>query len=100
MVGRDIGTVVLPEADLKVYLDATVEERARRRWRELQLRDSSADYDEVLAAMKRRDSIDSARLLAPLRPAEDACVLDTTELDIEQVLAQVKAWVCEIEGEE
>jgi cytidylate kinase len=100
MVGRDIGTVVLPEADLKVYLDATVEERARRRWRELQLRDPSADYDEVLVAMKRRDNIDSARLLAPLRPAEDACVLDTTELDIEQVLAQVKAWVCEIEGEE
>jgi cytidylate kinase len=100
MVGRDIGTVVLPEADLKVYLDATVEERARRRWREQQLRDPSADYDEVLAAMKRRDSIDSARQLAPLHPAEDACVLDTTELDIEQVLAQVKVWVCEGEGGE
>jgi cytidylate kinase len=98
MVGRDIGTVVLPEADLKIYLDATVEERARRRWRELQLRDSSASYDEVLAAMKRRDSIDSERQLAPLRPAGDARILNTTALGIEQVLAQVKAWVCEAEG--
>jgi len=98
MVGRDIGTVVLPEADLKIYLDATVEERARRRWRELRSRDPSASYDEVLAAMKRRDSIDSERQLAPLRPAGDARILNTTALGIEQVLAQVNAWVCEAEG--
>lgn len=96
MVGRDIGTVVLPEADLKVYLDATVEERARRRWQESQLRGSSSDYDTVLAAMKRRDGIDSTRQWAPLRPAEDAHILDTTGLSIEQVLNQVKAWVCEV----
>jgi cytidylate kinase len=97
MVGRDIGTVVLPEADLKIYLDATVQERACRRWRELRARDPLTDYDEVLAAMKRRDGIDSTRSLAPLRPAEDAHVLDTTTLDIEQVLAQVEAWVREKE---
>lgn len=95
MVGRDIGTVVLPEADLKIYLDATVEERARRRWQELQLRNPPLDYDTVLAAMKRRDGIDSTRQWAPLRPAKDAHVLDTTGLGIERVLAQVKAWVCE-----
>lgn len=98
MAGRDIGTVVLPEADLKIYLDATVEERARRRWQELQLRDPLADYAVVLAAMKRRDSIDSSRALAPLCPADDARVLDTTALGIEEVLACVKAWVCEAEG--
>lgn len=97
MVGRDIGTVVLPEADLKIYLDATVQERACRRWRELRARDPLADYDEVLTAMRRRDGIDSTRSLAPLRPAEDAHVLDTTTLDIEQVLAQVEAWVREKE---
>jgi cytidylate kinase len=97
MVGRDIGTVVLPEADLKIYLDATVQERACRRWRELRARDPLADCDEVLAAMKRRDGIDSTRSLAPLRPAKDAHVLDTTTLDIEQVLAQVEAWVREKE---
>ena len=99
MVGRDIGTVVLPEADLKIYLDAAVEERACRRWREVQTRDPSTDCDVVLAAMQRRDRIDSSRSLAPLRPAEDAWVLDTTRLNIEQVLAQVKVWVYEaVEG--
>jgi cytidylate kinase len=97
MVGRDIGTVVLPEASLKIYLDATVEERAGRRWRELRARNSSAGYDEVLAAMKRRDAIDSSRSLAPLRPAGDARVLDTTGLGIDTVLALVEAWVCEAE---
>jgi cytidylate kinase len=100
MVGRDIGTVVLPEADLKVYLNATVEERARRRWRELQARNPAADYDQVLAAMKRRDGIDSTRALAPLCPAEDAHILDTTNLGLEQVLAQVEVWVREAGEEE
>jgi len=95
MVGRDIGTVVLPEADLKIYLDATVDERARRRWKELRLRDSSTGLDEVLAAMERRDEIDSSRALAPLRPAEDAHLLDTTGLSVEQVLDRIEAWVRE-----
>ena len=100
MVGRDIGTVVLPdEADIKIYLDASVEERARRRWQESKARNSlSSDYDQVLAAMKRRDAIDSSRTLAPLRPAADAHILDTTALNIEQVLAQIESWIRAEEG--
>lgn len=90
MVGRDIGTVVLPEADLKIYLDATVEERARRRYREILERGEEADYEEVLASMRWRDKIDSEREAAPLRPADDAIIIDTTELSIAEVLARVE----------
>jgi cytidylate kinase len=90
MVGRDIGTVVLPDADLKLYLDAGVEERARRRWLEVQAWGQEADYEAVLAAMRRRDGIDSGRAIAPLRVAEDAFVVDTTELGVEEVLAEVE----------
>jgi cytidylate kinase len=86
MVGRDIGTVVLPDADLKLYLDADVEERARRRWREVQARGQEADFEPVLASMRRRDEIDSHRDVSPLRVAEGARILDTTDLDIEEVL--------------
>jgi cytidylate kinase len=86
MVGRDIGTVVLPDADLKLYLDADVEERARRRWREVQARGQEADFEPVLVSMRRRDEIDSHRDISPLRVAEDARILDTTGLDIEEVL--------------
>ena len=89
MVGRDIGTVVLSDADLKIYLDATVEERARRRHREIVARGEPATYDAVLASMQRRDQIDSNRALAPLRPAEDAVVIDTTLLSTDQVLERV-----------
>ncbi len=97
MVGRDIGTVVLPDADLKIYLDASVEERARRRWREMRERGEDADYDAVLAAMRRRDEIDSNRHVSPLRPAEDAVVIDTTGLGIEEVLARVERLIEERE---
>jgi cytidylate kinase len=97
MVGRDIGTVVLPEADLKVYLDATVEERARRRWLEIQARGEKADYQVVLVSMRRRDGIDSNRRVSPLRPAEDAVVVDTTGLSIEEVLARVERLIEERE---
>jgi len=90
MMGRDIGTVVLPDADLKIYLEATVEERARRRHREILERGEEADYKEVLAAMRRRDKIDSEREAAPLRPADDAIIIDTTKLNIAQVLAKVE----------
>ena len=90
MVGRDIGTVVLPEADLKLYLDASVEERARRRWREEQVRAEKTDYRPVLASMRRRDQIDTHRKVSPLRVAEDAVVLDTTGLSIEDVLGEAK----------
>jgi cytidylate kinase len=93
MVGRDIGTVVLPEADLKIYLDATVEERAGRRYREDVARGEPAEFDSVLASVRRRDEIDSGRVLAPLRAAADAVVIDTTELGVEQVLEQVLALV-------
>lgn len=93
MVGRDIGTVVLPEADLKIYLDATVEERACRRYREILKRGEEADYQEVLVSMRRRDKIDSGREAAPLRPADDAITIDTTELSIDEVLAKVEELV-------
>jgi cytidylate kinase len=86
MVGRDIGTVVLPEAPLKLYLDATVEERARRRYLENVHRQQQCDYEDILRDMRRRDKIDSTRQAAPLRPADDAVVIDTTGLEIEQVM--------------
>jgi len=93
MVGRDIGTVVLAEANLKIYLDAIVEERARRRYREILERGEEADYEKVLAAMRQRDKIDSEREAAPLRPAGDAIIIDTTELSIAEVLARVEELV-------
>lgn len=90
MVGRDIGTVVLPEAELKLYLDASVEERARRRYLELIQRGEPAVYDDILKAMRNRDKIDSTRQVAPLRPAEDAVILVSDNLDADQVLEEVK----------
>lgn len=93
MVGRDIGTVVLPEADLKLYLDASVEERARRRWREVQARGEEADYGPVLTSMRRRDQIDSHRAVSPLRVADDAVVVDTTDKTVEEVLAVARRLV-------
>jgi CMP/dCMP kinase len=89
MVGRDIGTVVLPEADLKVFLDASIEERARRRTREMESRGISANYDEVLSAMQRRDRIDSGRAVAPLAMAPDAVYLDTEGLAVDTVMQKV-----------
>jgi cytidylate kinase len=93
MVGRDIGTVVLPEADLKIYLDASAEERARRRYMELRQRGENADYDKILTAMRERDRIDSTRQVAPLRPAPDAIILNSTDLDADQVILKVKEWM-------
>jgi cytidylate kinase len=89
MVGRDIGTVVLPNADLKIYLDATVEERAWRRYQEVMDREEPVEYDAILVSMRRRDEIDSRRTHAPLQVAEDAIVVDTTGLSVQQVLARV-----------
>jgi CMP/dCMP kinase len=89
MVGRDIGTVVFPEAELKIYLDASVEERARRRYEEVISRGNRADYDEILSAMRRRDQIDSTRAVAPLKPAVDARRVNTDGLNITQVLNKV-----------
>ncbi len=93
MVGRDIGTVVLPEADLKIYLDASAEVRAQRRFLEVMERGEDANFNEILACMRDRDRIDSTRELAPLKPADDAILLDTTDLSIEEVLSRVLAWV-------
>lgn len=98
MVGRDIGTVVLPDADLKIYLDASAEERARRRYLEIRDRGQPAEYEEILEAMRRRDKIDSEREAAPLRPANDAIVVDTEGLSIEQVLARVEELVRRLQG--
>lgn len=91
MVGRDIGTVVLPEADVKIYLDASPEERARRRYREILGRGEQADYEEILAGVRRRDEIDSTRAVAPLRPAEDAVILDSDHLTADEVFARAEA---------
>lgn len=85
MVGRDIGTVVLPDADLKIYLDASIEERARRRHREFEALGRDASHDAVLEDIRRRDQIDSERAISPLRPADDARIIDTDGMTVEQV---------------
>ncbi len=90
MVGRDIGTVVLPEADLKIYLDASAEERARRRYDEIRARGEQADYEEVLSKVRERDRIDSTRAVAPLRPAADAVILDSDRLSADEVFVRVR----------
>ncbi|MFN7034895.1 MAG: (d)CMP kinase [Bellilinea sp.] len=89
MVGRDIGTVVMPDADLKIYLDASLEERAKRRYLELVQRGETVKFEEVLASLKRRDRIDTSREIAPLKPAEDAVILNTDGLSVEEVLKKV-----------
>jgi CMP/dCMP kinase len=90
MVGRDVGTVVLPEADLKIYLNATLDERARRRFTELDSRGGSQTIEEVRAGLARRDEIDSGRDLSPLRPAEGAVILDTTGVTPEEILRMLE----------
>jgi cytidylate kinase len=90
MAGRDIGTVVLPDADLKVYLDASIEERARRRFAELSAMGLEVTEEAVAADLARRDSIDSQRAVSPLQPAEDAVIVDTDGLTLEQVVEKVR----------
>ncbi len=91
MVGRDIGTVVLPAADLKIYLDASAEERARRRYDEIIARGESADYDEILAKVIQRDRINSTRDVAPLKAADDAIILDSDNLNADEVFEKTLA---------
>ena len=86
MDGRDIGTVVLPDADLKIFLTASSEARARRRWKELQEKGMDEPYEKVLAEIVERDRQDTTRAAAPLRQAEDAVAVDTTEYDLEESL--------------
>lgn len=89
MVGRDIGTVVLPNAKLKVFLRASVEVRARRRYLELKSKGEAPDYRQVAEDLMRRDKIDSERADSPLRPAEDAFQLDTDHMGVEQVVEKI-----------
>ena len=89
MDGRDIGTVVLPNADLKIFLTATVEERARRRHNENLSLGIKSDINLLIQEIERRDRIDSTRSYNPLRQAEDAVYLDTTNLDINQVTEKI-----------
>lgn len=98
MVGRDIGTVVLPDADLKIYLDASVEARARRRWNDYQANGQHESYEEVLASMRARDELDSQRAVAPLRPADDAVVIDTTQTEADDVLRMALDLIASREG--
>ncbi|HET8750685.1 MAG TPA: (d)CMP kinase [Sphingomicrobium sp.] len=86
--GRDIGTVIAPEAEVKLYVTASPEVRARRRMKELEGRGMTAGYDDVLADIHARDDRDSTRAAAPLKPAPDAIVLDTSELDIAEAIAE------------
>ena len=91
MVGRDIGTVVLPEAGLKIYLDASAEERARRRYTEIIKRGGEADYDQILAGVRMRDEIDSNRAFSPLRAAGDAIIIDSDRLNADEVFVKAAA---------
>jgi cytidylate kinase len=89
MVGRDIGTVVLPDADLKIYLDASAEERAKRRFEEMTARGANVDYEDILAKVLERDRLDTTRDVAPLKAADDAVVIDSNKLDVDEVLEKV-----------
>jgi cytidylate kinase len=93
MVGRDIGTVVLPDADLKVFMSASPEERARRRWREMQQNSRDVEYLQVLQEIKGRDYIDSHRPASPLTPAQDARLVDTEGLTEDQVVELILGMV-------
>jgi CMP/dCMP kinase len=93
LAGRDIGTVVRPDASHKIFVTATVEERARRRCRELQALGVPIIYDEVLANLQERDARDRLRAVAPLAPASDAFVIDTTEQDIDTAFEIARAYV-------
>ena len=90
MDGRDIGTVVLPDAEVKIFLTASPEERARRRWKEFSEKGLPDTYEEILADVIRRDEQDMNRPIAPLKQADDAVLLDSTELNFAQTVEKVK----------
>lgn len=89
MEGRDIGTVVFPDAEVKIYLDATAEERAHRRVKQLMAKGHAADYEQILASIKERDLRDSTRSASPLKPAQDAVKIDTSLMTMPQVIEAV-----------
>lgn len=89
MDGRDIGTVVLKDASLKIYLTASAEERATRRWKEMQAKGMTDSFEQVLADLRRRDDQDMNRAVDPLRPAEDAIILDSTGMTFDEVVETI-----------
>lgn len=89
MEGRDVGTVVFPDAEIKFYLDASAEERAKRRVNQLKEAGQKADYNQILKMIQERDYRDSHRAVSPLKPAEDAAVIDTSALTMQQVIDAV-----------
>ncbi|MDD7568722.1 MAG: (d)CMP kinase [[Actinobacillus] rossii] len=91
--GRDMGTVVFPNAEVKLFLDASAEERAKRRFKQLQSKGINGNFDQILAEIKERDFRDRNRPVAPLKPADDALLLDSTELSIEEVIAQALQFI-------
>ncbi len=93
MEGRDIGTVVFPEADKKFFLDASPEERGKRRYLELKAKNQAVDLDAIVEQVKLRDEKDRNRKVSPLKPAEDAICLDTTSLDLNAVVNQMMSWI-------
>lgn len=95
MAGRDIGTVVLPDAGLKIYLDASIEERARRRYRDFQAAGREVSAEIVQEDIRRRDQMDSEREVSPLKPADDAVIIETDGLTLDEVLERVLALVGE-----
>lgn len=98
MDGRDIGTVVLPDATVKIFLTASPEARATRRWKEYQAKGENIAYEAVLEDVKKRDYQDTHREAAPLRQAEDAVLLDTSEMNFEQSLEAMKAIIAKKAG--
>ena len=93
MDGRDIATVIMPDADLKIFVDAELEIRAKRRWEQYQKKGIDSSYEEVLTALRKRDQQDMTREIAPLKQAEDAMLLDTSHLSIEESVAKMMEWV-------
>ena len=93
MIGRDIGTVVLPDADLKVYLSASPDNRATRRWQELLGQGHTVEFQQVLQETKARDDVDSQREDSPLMPARDAFLLDTDDLGVDQVVERILEYI-------
>ena len=98
MDGRDIGTVVLPRANVKIFLTASVEVRAQRRYLELQAKGAKDSYEKVLADIKQRDHQDTTREIAPLKQAKDAVLVDSTDLDVEAVVEKIRSIVAEKVG--
>jgi len=91
--GRDVGTVVFPNADFKFFVTASVQERARRRYQELQQRGFKVRLDEILAEVEARDRQDSERELSPLKPAKDSILIDTTSLNVEQAVERILQYI-------